>query len=60
MAEVSIGAALGKSSVNASSTLRTRETDAWLVVEKLEGSTVALRNDGLEGDLVIFPVFQLV
>ena len=50
MAEVSIGAALGKSLVNVCGVWQNIQTDTGLVVEKLEGSTVAVRNDGLEGD----------
>lgn len=47
---MSIGAALGKSLVNFCGLWRNIKTDTGLVVEKLEGSTVAVRNDGLEGD----------
>lgn len=60
MAEVSIGAALGKYPLSASGTSRIHEADTGLVVEKLEGSTVAVRNDGLEGTSAVFSSFDLV
>jgi hypothetical protein len=46
--------------MNTSGTSRIHEADTGIVVEKLEGSTVAVRNDGLEGNLSIFLDFDLI